>query len=70
MKLVERGSAPDDRRYHIVRLTTKGEHILEKVGSAYIKMVKDTMGALNSREQENLIRLLEKARAGIAEQGE
>jgi len=62
--LVKR-TATDDRRYNIIKLTTKGKALLEKVDPFYAKEVKKIMSCLSEAQQRTLIAMLEKVRGQI-----
>ena len=62
--LVKR-TAADDRRFNIIKMTTKGKSLLDKVEPLYGKEVTRTMDCLNKAEQKKLISNMEKIRASI-----
>ena len=62
--LVKR-TAADDRRYNIIKLTSKGKGLLEKVDPLYAKEIKRVMSCLSESEQKKLISMLEKVRGQI-----
>lgn len=64
--LVQRTSAPKDRRFNIVKITSQGEKLLAKVEPLYAQEVKKVMSALPGAEQTKLIGTLEKIRGKIA----
>ncbi len=63
--LVVRTSAPDDRRFNIVKLTADGRRLLAEVEPLYAKLVKKIMAALKETEQKRMIGTLEKIRCGL-----
>ena len=56
-----------DRRYNIVKLTSRGRKLLERVQPAYVRQVKETMAVLDPPQQKSLIRTLEKIRQQLSE---
>jgi DNA-binding MarR family transcriptional regulator len=64
-KLVVRTSAPDDRRFNIVKLTADGKKLLAEVEPLYAKLVKKIMAALKETEQKRMIGTLEKIRCSL-----
>ncbi|MBE0536239.1 MAG: MarR family transcriptional regulator [Phycisphaerae bacterium] len=63
--LVTRTTDPADRRSNVIRLTRRGQKLLEKVEPDYGKEVARIMDALTPTEQRRLIGLLERVRATI-----
>ncbi len=63
--LVERTSAPKDRRFNIVKITSQGQKLLAKVEPLYAQEIKKIMASLTSSEQTKLIGALEKIRGKI-----
>ncbi len=63
--LVERTDSPTDRRYNIVKLTTKGRKLLDEVEPNYGKEIRRVMAALKDGEQKKLIAMLERVRANL-----
>jgi len=64
-KLVVRTSAPDDRRFNIVKLTADGKKLLAEVEPLYAKLVRKIMMVLKETEQKRLIGTLEKIRGSL-----
>jgi DNA-binding MarR family transcriptional regulator len=60
--LVTRGAHSKDRRFNIVKLTTKGRTFFEKVEPIYIEQVRKVMASLNEPELKKLMVMLEKVR--------
>lgn len=60
--LVERERGEDDRRVWFVKLTKAGEGLIEKMQEPNSAMHKQLVGHLTSKEAEQLLELLEKAR--------
>ena len=60
-ELVTRTTA-DDRRYNIIKMTTKGQKLFAKVEPIYGKLVKEKMSTITKTEQKQLIAILEKLR--------
>jgi len=68
--LVERLGDPEDRRVVRVRLTSRGEALLERVRPAYFHWFARLMEPLSESEREHLVCLLQKVQARIAELSE
>ena len=60
--LVTRNAHTNDRRFNIVKLTSKGKNLFEKVEPIYIRQVRKVMSHLGQPEMKTLMRLLEKVR--------
>jgi MarR family 2-MHQ and catechol resistance regulon transcriptional repressor len=60
--LVARTAHTNDRRFNIIKLTTKGKNLHEKVESLYIEQVREVMSALNQAQMKTLMGILEKVR--------
>lgn len=67
--LVARRPVPDDRRYNVICLTTKGIDVYQRVSGAYKKRVNDIMGVLNAQELDALKNILEKIRLNLEQVG-
>ncbi len=65
--LVARTSAPSDRRYNIIILTSHGKKLLSRIEPLYAKEVQRIMNILLCTEQKRLIGMLEKIRSNISE---
>jgi MarR family 2-MHQ and catechol resistance regulon transcriptional repressor len=65
--LVVRTAEPEDRRYNVVKLTTRGRKLLAQVEPLYAREVKKIMAALEEAAQKRLITMLEKIRGSIKE---
>ena len=65
--LVIRTADANDRRYNIVKLTSKSIKLLEKIEPLYGQEVKKVMSCLKESEQKQLVKLLEKIRAKLTE---
>lgn len=63
--LVKRNAHSNDRRFNIVKLTTKGKALFEKVESLYIEQVREAMSALNQAQMKTLMGMLEKVRGAL-----
>jgi DNA-binding MarR family transcriptional regulator len=63
--LVVRTAAPDDRRYNIVKLTSRGKKLFARVEPLYAKQFQEIMSALKESEQKVLIRVLESIRSKL-----
>ncbi|HNT33533.1 MAG TPA: MarR family transcriptional regulator [bacterium] len=62
---VERIPDPQDRRVNLLRLTTKGRGILEKVEPVYFERIHSVMNCITPNEQKELCTMLERVRAEI-----
>lgn len=62
---VKRTADPNDRRYHIVVLTSKGLKKLEEVEPLYSSEVKKVMSPLKEADQKKLISFLESVRTSL-----
>jgi DNA-binding MarR family transcriptional regulator len=60
--LVTRNAHKKDRRFNIVKLTTKGKALFEKVEPIYIAQVRQVMHCLNQSQMKTLMGILEKVR--------
>jgi MarR family 2-MHQ and catechol resistance regulon transcriptional repressor len=67
--LVARRPVPDDRRYNVICLTTKGLDMYQRVSGTYKKRVNDIMGVLDAQELEALKNILEKIRINLEQVG-
>ena len=63
--LVTRNAHSNDRRFNIVKLTTKGKNLFEKVESLYIEQVREAMSALNQAQMKTLMGMLERIRGAL-----
>lgn len=59
---VKRVGSPKDRRSVLVRLTTRGQRLFEKVFPAHLRHLATAFGRINARDQKDLERLLRKLR--------
>ncbi len=64
-RLIERVSEPGDRRMRIIRMTQKGRELLEKAVGPYLERADGVVGALSTKEREELLGLLEKIRSRV-----
>ncbi len=63
--LVARTSVPSDRRYNLIKLTSKGRKLLEEAEPLYADEVRRIMAVLHDGEKTRLITMLEKVRRNI-----
>jgi DNA-binding MarR family transcriptional regulator len=63
--LVVRTSHAKDRRYNIIKLTSKGKNLYTKVEPHYLKKVKEAMASLDVADTRKLTTILEKVRKTI-----
>jgi len=61
-ELVSRTAHANDRRYNIIKLTSKGKNLYTKVEPHYLKQVKEAMAPLAAAELKRLAGMLEKVR--------
>ena len=64
--LVVRTASPNDRRYNIIKLTSRGKKLFVKVDPLYAKEVKKVMACLNEAEQKRLNRMLGRIRSKLS----
>jgi len=62
---VVRTADASDRRYNIVKLTSRGKKLLAQVEPLYAKEIKKIMASLKEAEQKRLIAMLEKVRGKL-----
>jgi DNA-binding MarR family transcriptional regulator len=62
--LVQRRTNPDDRRENFVELTAQGRALLRRIWKAHQQQLDQVMSGLNTEEQIELTRLLNKMIAG------
>jgi DNA-binding MarR family transcriptional regulator len=63
--LVVRTSKAKDRRYNIVKMTSRGRKLFARVEPLYTKEIKKIMASLKETEQSKLIKALEQIRSSI-----
>ena len=63
--VVERRSAPEDRRATTVALTPAGEGLCSAIGAERRRFFSDVLGVLNEHEREELVRLTAKAASAL-----
>jgi len=63
--LVVRTASPDDRRYNIIKLTSRSRKLLAQVEPLYAKEVRKTVTCLKEAEQKRLMSMLEKVRSRL-----
>jgi len=61
-ELVTRTAHANDRRYNIIKLTSKGKHLYTKVEPHYLEQIKEAMAPLDAAELKRLAGMLEKVR--------
>jgi DNA-binding MarR family transcriptional regulator len=59
---VVRASASTDRRYNIIKLTSRGEKLLDKIEPLYTREIQKIMNPLKNAQQKSMIAMLEKVR--------
>ncbi|MHC4573580.1 MAG: MarR family winged helix-turn-helix transcriptional regulator [Planctomycetota bacterium] len=67
-ELVVRTAAPGDRRYNIVKLTSRGRKLVAKVEPLYAREVQEVMAVFKLGEQKRLVAMLEKVRSKLSKQ--
>jgi len=60
--LVERTSHSNDRRFNIIKLTTKGRNLVDKVEPIYIDQIKRVMKPVSHTRMNLLMKILEEVR--------
>ena len=65
--LVVRTAHSEDRRFNIIKLTTKGEKLFEKVEPLYHEQIQQVMSSVAKPEQKKLMAILDKVRANLRE---
>lgn len=65
--LVIRTAHSEDRRFNIIKLTSKGAKLFAKVEPDYIEQVRKVMSGATESEQKKLMAILEKVRANLRE---
>jgi MarR family 2-MHQ and catechol resistance regulon transcriptional repressor len=63
--LVKRDSHTNDRRFNIVKLTTKGKALFEKVEPMYIEQVRQIMSPVSRTRMNLLMKILEEVRGTL-----
>ena len=61
-EIVTRNAHTNDRRYNIIKLTSKGKNLYTKVEPHYLKQVKEAMAPLDAAELKRIMGMLEKVR--------
>ncbi|MHC4130756.1 MAG: MarR family winged helix-turn-helix transcriptional regulator [Planctomycetota bacterium] len=64
-ELVVRTAAPKDRRFNIIKMTTKGKKLFARVEPLYSKQIRQLMEVLKETEQKGLIKSLGKIRSKL-----
>jgi len=63
--LLARGGASNDRRIKLVKITSKGAALLDRLWPAHMERVESVMSSLSRKEQQHLIALLTKVRTKL-----
>jgi MarR family 2-MHQ and catechol resistance regulon transcriptional repressor len=63
--LVARTAHSEDRRFNIIKLTTKGKKLFEKVEPHYFEQIRQVMSGATESEQKKLMAILDKVRANL-----
>ena len=66
-RLVRRDSVPGDRRYNVVKLTPRGDGLVEKAEKAYREKIDDLMGVVGDSALRALIKTLNGVRNHLDE---
>lgn len=66
-ELVTRTAHSDDRRFNIIKLTTKGVKLFARVEPHYLEQIQKVMSGATESEQKRLMTILEKVRAKLKE---
>jgi DNA-binding MarR family transcriptional regulator len=64
-ELVTRTAHANDRRYNIIKLTTKGKNLYTKVEPLYFEQIKKVMAPLDAAEIKRIVVVLEKVRSAL-----
>jgi len=64
--LVVRTASPGDRRYNIIKMTSRGQKLFAKVEPLYAKQVHQIMAVFKEAEQKRLAEMLGRIRAELA----
>jgi DNA-binding MarR family transcriptional regulator len=64
-ELVTRNSHSNDRRYNIIKLTSKGKNLFAKVEPHYLEQIKEVMATMDAADMRKLTAILEKVRKTI-----
>jgi MarR family 2-MHQ and catechol resistance regulon transcriptional repressor len=65
--LVVRTAHSADRRFNIIKLTSKGAKLFAKVEPYYFEQIRRVMSGVTESEQKKLMAILEKVRANLKE---
>jgi MarR family 2-MHQ and catechol resistance regulon transcriptional repressor len=65
--LVSRTAHSKDRRFNIIKLTSKGAKLFAKVEPYYFEQIRHVMSGATESEQKKLMAILEKVRANLRE---
>jgi DNA-binding MarR family transcriptional regulator len=64
-ELVARTAHSNDRRFNIIKLTTKGAKLFTRVEPHYLEQIQQVMSGVAKLEQKKLMTILEKVRASL-----
>ena len=64
-ELVTRTAHSKDRRFNIIKLTTKGAKLFDSVEPHYLEQIRQVMSSATESEQKKLMAILEKVRANL-----
>ncbi|HUW20287.1 MAG TPA: MarR family transcriptional regulator [Sedimentisphaerales bacterium] len=64
--LVARTASPGDRRYNIVKMTSRGKKLFAKVEPLYARQVQEIMAVFKAGEQKRLVAMLGRIRGELA----
>jgi DNA-binding MarR family transcriptional regulator len=64
-ELVTRTAHATDRRYNIIKLTSKGKNLYTKVEPHYLEQVQSAMASLDAAELKKITGMLEKVRKAL-----
>lgn len=65
--LVERDTAPDDRRKVVVRLTSVGLELVDDIAPGHLETEREILSALSPRQQEDLVAHLRRLLVGLGD---
>ena len=66
VNLVARTPSAADRRFNIIKLTSRGKKLLTQVEPLYVKEVRKVMAALKETEQKSVVDMLGRIRTNVS----
>jgi len=65
-ELVVRTASADDRRYNIIKMTSRGRRLFARAEPLYAKRIQQIMASFKRAEQKKLVSMLERIRSKLA----